>query len=104
MIDAAVAAGPDTIAPTDIVLDVLYLDAQTRDPGLRVVPQRTGHNAGPLGDIAGTVLLRTDAMREVSLSTHSGAPRVSQRARSGRTSSPKRRSWAWPHCTDPPRM
>jgi hypothetical protein len=31
--------------------------------GLRVAAQGTGHNAGPLGSLAGTVLLRTDRMR-----------------------------------------
>ena len=30
--------------------------------GLRVAPQGTGHNAGPLGDLSDTVLLRTSAM------------------------------------------
>ncbi|MGY1722175.1 FAD-binding oxidoreductase [Blastococcus sp. SYSU DS0533] len=33
--------------------------------GLRVAPQGTGHNAGPLGDLSGTVLLRTAGMRQV---------------------------------------
>jgi len=33
--------------------------------GLRVAPQGTGHNAGPLGDLSDTVLLRTSAMTGV---------------------------------------
>ncbi len=35
--------------------------------GLRVAPQGTGHNAAPLGDLAGTILLRTDLLREVTV-------------------------------------
>ncbi|ADP78657.1 FAD-binding oxidoreductase [Pseudofrankia inefficax] len=35
--------------------------------GLRVAPQRTGHNAAPLGSLDRTILLRTDALREVRI-------------------------------------
>src|SRR5215469_4362311 len=35
--------------------------------GLRVAAQGTGHNAGPLGSLADTVLLRTDRMRDVQI-------------------------------------
>ncbi len=35
--------------------------------GLRIAPQGTGHNAAPLGDLAGTMLLRTDLMRGVRI-------------------------------------
>lgn len=35
--------------------------------GLRVAPQGTGHNAAPLGDLTGAVLLRTDLLREVTV-------------------------------------
>jgi FAD/FMN-containing dehydrogenase len=33
-----------------------------RANGLRVAPQATGHNAGPLGDLSGTLLLKTSAL------------------------------------------
>src|SRR5437762_9116514 len=35
--------------------------------GLRVAAQGTGHNAGPLGSLADTVLLRTDRMRGIQI-------------------------------------
>lgn len=40
-----------------------------RAAGLRVAPQGTGHNAGALGDLADTILLRTDRMREITVDT-----------------------------------
>jgi hypothetical protein len=36
-----------------------------RRAGLRVAPQATGHNQGPLGDLEGTLLLNVSAMQEV---------------------------------------
>ncbi|MBJ7328933.1 MAG: FAD-binding oxidoreductase [Solirubrobacteraceae bacterium] len=47
-----------------------------RQAGLRVAPQGTGHNAGPLGDLSGTILLRTDAMRDVQLDVEGRTARV----------------------------
>jgi FAD/FMN-containing dehydrogenase len=44
--------------------------------GLRVAPQGTGHNAGPLGDLSDTVLLRTSAMREVTVDVEGRTARV----------------------------
>ena len=35
--------------------------------GLRVAPQRTGHNAGPLGDLRDVLLLKTDAFDGVEI-------------------------------------
>ena len=37
------------------------------DVGLRVAPQGTGHNAGPLGSLADVVLLRTSEMTDVQI-------------------------------------
>ena len=42
--------------------------------GLRVAPQRTGHNAGPLGDLEDVLLLKTDALDGVEIDA--GARRV----------------------------
>src|SRR4051794_17481485 len=39
--------------------------ASTR--GLRVAPQATGHNAGPLGGLEGTILLKTSGMHAVTI-------------------------------------
>src|SRR5690349_6723886 len=41
--------------------------ALAAEHGLRVAPQRTGHNAGPLGGLERTMLLRTDALDEVEI-------------------------------------
>jgi FAD/FMN-containing dehydrogenase len=49
--------------------------------GLRVAPQRTGHNAGPLGSLAGTMLLRTDALDEVEIDVANRRARVGAGAR-----------------------
>ncbi|MFQ1002656.1 FAD-binding oxidoreductase [Modestobacter sp. SSW1-42] len=49
-------------ASTSEVADVLRAAGALN---LRVAPQGTGHNAGPLGDLSGTVLLRTAAMTGV---------------------------------------
>ena len=35
--------------------------------GLQVAPQGTGHNAAPLGDLSGSILLRTSEMRSVHI-------------------------------------
>ena len=44
--------------------------------GLRVAPQGTGHNAGPLGPLHETVLLRTSAMRAVHVDVERKVARV----------------------------
>jgi FAD/FMN-containing dehydrogenase len=44
--------------------------------GLRVAPQGTGHNAGPLGALDDVVLLRTSAMTEVSVDVERRIARV----------------------------
>lgn len=48
---------------TDVVTAVRY----AAERGVQVVPQRSGHNAMPLGDLSGTILLRTDSMTDVHL-------------------------------------
>lgn len=47
--------------------DVVTVVEFARAHGMRVVPQRTGHNAEPLGSIEGAILLRTDRMRGVEI-------------------------------------
>lgn len=44
--------------------------------GLRVAVQGTGHNAGPLGDLSGSVLLRTAAMSRVTVDPDAARVRV----------------------------
>jgi FAD binding domain len=44
--------------------------------GLQVAPQRTGHNAGPLGDLDDVLLLKTDAFEGVSIDAAARRVRV----------------------------
>jgi FAD/FMN-containing dehydrogenase len=60
-------------ADADEVVEVVRAAAAA---GLRVAPQGTGHNAGPLGDLSDTVLVRTSAMREVTVDATSRTARV----------------------------
>jgi len=48
-------------SPQDVAAAVLF----ARESGLRVAAQGTGHNAGPLGSLADTILLKTERMRGV---------------------------------------
>jgi FAD/FMN-containing dehydrogenase len=58
---------PAAIAiPADAV-DVISAVRYAARAGLRVAPQRTGHNAGPLGALGDALLLRTDALDGVSI-------------------------------------
>ncbi len=60
-------------ADADEVVEVVRVAAAA---GLRVAPQGTGHNAGPLGDLSDAVLVRTSAMREVTVDPTSRTARV----------------------------
>ncbi|SEK79596.1 FAD/FMN-containing dehydrogenase [Blastococcus sp. DSM 46786] len=60
-------------AGTDEVVAVVRAAAAA---GLRIAPQGTGHNAGPLGSLDDVVLLRTSRMREVTVDPVRGRARV----------------------------
>jgi FAD/FMN-containing dehydrogenase len=47
-----------------------------RERELRVAPQRTGHNAGPLGSLERTILLKTDDLAGVEIDRLAGRARV----------------------------
>ncbi len=56
-----------------------HLDVDQHPAAVALVstaPQSTGHNAGPLGDLAETVLLRTGLMRDVEIDTVARVARV----------------------------
>jgi FAD/FMN-containing dehydrogenase len=57
---------------TDVVAAVEYAKAE----GLRIGAQRTGHSAEPLGDLSGTLLVRTAAMDTVSIDAERRVARV----------------------------
>jgi FAD/FMN-containing dehydrogenase len=56
----------------DVVDAVEYAKAE----GLRIGAQRTGHSAEPLGDLGGTLLVRTAAMNTVSIDAERRVARV----------------------------
>ena len=58
---------PAAIVQPERVDDVVAAVAFARESGLRVAPQRTGHNAGPLGDLSETLLLRTERLGGASI-------------------------------------
>src|SRR4051794_19854767 len=65
---------PEAIAfPTD-EREVAAVVSYAREHGLRVAPQATGHNAGPLGPLDDTLILNTSALTGVSIDA--GARRV----------------------------
>jgi hypothetical protein len=62
-IDQRPAAVAFPESPHDVAAAVLF----ARQFGLRVAPQGTGHNAGPLGSLEDTLLLKTERMRAVAI-------------------------------------
>src|SRR6516165_7388014 len=63
----AVDQHPAAIALPTCVQEVMAAVQFARAHGLRVAAQGTGHNAGPLGSLAGAMLVKTTAMRRVSI-------------------------------------
>lgn len=57
-VDQRPAAIVLAVGTADVVVAVRFARAR----GLRVAPQATGHNAGPLGDLSATILLKTSRM------------------------------------------
>ncbi len=58
---------PELVALPERPEDVVAIVNFARAAGLRVAPQGTGHNASPLGDLTGIILLRTDRLREITV-------------------------------------
>lgn len=63
----AVDQQPVAVATVTSVRDVRTVVTAARRLGLRVAAQSTGHNASPMGDLAGTILLRLSEMRGVTI-------------------------------------
>ena len=63
----AVDQRPTAVVLAESVRDVQATVVAAREAGLRVAAQSTGHNAPPLGDLAGTILLKTAALRGVQI-------------------------------------
>jgi hypothetical protein len=67
---------PELIALARSEADVASVVRFASREGLQVAPQATGHNAGPLGSLEGTVLLKTRAMRGVEIDASARKARV----------------------------
>jgi FAD/FMN-containing dehydrogenase len=65
---------PAAVALPADARDVAAAVAYARRAGLRVAPQATAHNQGPLGDLENTLLLNVGALQEVRVDA--GAQRV----------------------------
>src|SRR4051794_5907111 len=63
----AVDQRPAAVAIPEDLHDVIEIVHWAREEGFRVAPQGTGHNAPALGDLAGTVLIKTHRMRGVTI-------------------------------------
>jgi FAD binding domain/Berberine and berberine like len=63
----AIDQRPAAVAFPESGQDVAAVVLFAREFGLRVAPQGTGHNAGPLGSLEDTVLLKTERMRALSI-------------------------------------
>ena len=63
----AVDQEPAAVALPESAEDVVEIVRFARRRGLRVAPQGTGHNAAAMGPLAGTILVKTERMRGVSI-------------------------------------
>jgi hypothetical protein len=67
---------PALVALPETDDDVVAIVDYARERGLQVAPQRTGHNAGPLGCLDDVMLVRTDALQGVELDLERRVARV----------------------------
>lgn len=72
----AVDQNPAVVALPETTEEVAEAVAYARAHGLRVAPQSTGHNAGPLGDLSDTLLLKTERLRGVEIDSERRIARV----------------------------
>lgn len=67
---------PAAIAFPADVEDVRAIVRYARAHGLQVAPQRTGHNAAPLGSLENAILLKTDRLDDVEIDANALRARV----------------------------
>jgi hypothetical protein len=67
---------PVAIALPENEADVIAAVEYARDNGLRVAPQATGHNAGPLGSLHDTLLVHVSRLADVSIDAEARRVRV----------------------------
>ena len=74
--NVAVQQRPAAVAYPASADEVVAVVRAATAAGLRVAPQGTGHNAGPLAPLADAVLVRTSAMRAVEVDAEARTARV----------------------------
>jgi hypothetical protein len=74
--DLTVTQEPALVALPETDDDVVAIVEFARERGLQVAPQRTGHNAKPLGSLDDVVLVRTDALQGVEIDVERRVARV----------------------------
>jgi hypothetical protein len=67
---------PALVAFPESAEDVVAIVRYARSNALRMAPQGTGHNAGPLGSLEGTILVSTSRMRGVVIDAAARRARV----------------------------
>jgi FAD/FMN-containing dehydrogenase len=67
---------PAAVVVAESTADVAETVRAARSAGLRVAPQGTGHGGGSLGDLDGSILLRTTRLRGVSIDPEAQTARV----------------------------
>jgi FAD/FMN-containing dehydrogenase len=72
----AVDQRPAAVAFPASAPDVAAVVQLAAERGWQVAPQGTGHNAGPLGPLDQTILLKTERMREINIDAHRRMARV----------------------------
>ena len=72
----AVDQRPDAVVVAQSAADVRATLNFARDNKLRVLPQSTGHLAGPVGNLEGSILLRTEALNTIDIDPDARTVRV----------------------------
>jgi FAD/FMN-containing dehydrogenase len=72
----AVDQRPAAVVLPESAEDVAAIVRFAREHGLRLAPQGTGHNAGPLGALSDTILVKTERMRAVEIDPVGRSARV----------------------------
>jgi len=67
---------PAAVVFPEFAVDVAAAVRFAREHDLRIAPQGTGHNAGPLGSLEDTILLKTERMRGVEIDPKARLARV----------------------------
>jgi FAD/FMN-containing dehydrogenase len=74
--NVAVDQRPAMVVIPRSAADIRVTVDHAREHGLRIAMQGTGHNAAPMGDLAGTVLVKTHEMRGVEIDAETQVARA----------------------------